>query len=167
MSDQQHHRPETRIHIDEERHFSPNPTAGAALYVLGKVRDGYELFKEVEGDREDPPVPNDDTLIHLREDEHFHSAERKQEEPHVEFEDVNSLEKAEFRTPWSTKLTDAWNEAARLLEEPRKPNDHLQTPDGKDLTPYLELTLRELKERKIVHALKFEIAGPTGGAACR
>lgn len=30
--------------------------------------------------REDTPVPNDGTVVHLREDEHFHSAERKRKE---------------------------------------------------------------------------------------
>lgn len=90
--------------------------------------------------------------------------EHHETEPLVFFEDVNTLETAEFRTPWHTKLTAAWDEAAKLMKEPRKPNDHLQTPEGKDLTPYLDLTLRELEEKKIVTALKFQIVGPTGGA---
>jgi hypothetical protein len=77
---------------------------------------------------------------------------------------VNAIESVDFRTPWRTKLTATWNEAARLLEEPRKPTDRLQTPEGRDLMPYLELTLRELEEKKIVTALKFQIVGPTGGA---
>ncbi len=47
------------------------------------------------------------------------SAEARHEEPLVEFEDVNAVETVEFRTPWQTKLTAAWNEAAKLLEEPR------------------------------------------------
>jgi hypothetical protein len=85
-------------------------------------------------------------------------------EPLVAFEDVNTLESVDFRTPWHTKLTDAWTEAARLLEEPRKPTDRLQTPQGTDLMPDLQLTLRELVERKIITALKFQIVGPTGGA---
>lgn len=88
----------------------------------------------------------------------------RHEEPKVEFEDVNALESVNFRTPWSTKLAAAWNEAAKLLEEPRKPDDRLQTPDGHDLIPYLELTLRELEEKRIVTALKFQIVGKTGGA---
>ena len=96
---------------------------------------------------------------HLEEAEHHHP-----KEPKVEFEDVNSLETVDFRTPWHTHLTAAWDKAANLLEEPRKPTDRLQTPEGKDLMPYLNLTLRELEERKIVHALKFQIVGPTGGA---
>lgn len=88
----------------------------------------------------------------------------RHKEPTVDFEDVNTLESVDFRTPWHTRLTSAWNEAAKLLGEPRKPNDRLQTPEGRDLTPYLELTLRELEEKKIVAALKFQIVGPTGGA---
>ena len=52
----------------------------------------------------------------------------------------------------------------KKLKEPRKPDDRLQTPEGRDLMPHLELTLRELVDRKIVTALKFQIVGKTGGA---
>jgi hypothetical protein len=40
---------EVRIHIDEEPHHSPNPTTGAALYALGHVLAGLELYREVTG----------------------------------------------------------------------------------------------------------------------
>jgi hypothetical protein len=70
-------RHEVRIHIDQQRHESPNPTTGAALYVLGKVAPGLELFREATGDREDPEVPNGPENIHLKEDEHFHSGKPK------------------------------------------------------------------------------------------
>src|SRR5271156_1430907 len=59
---------EVHIHIDEKPYESPNPTTGEALY-----KPGYDVFREVKGDREDPVVENDDEPIHLREDEHFHS----------------------------------------------------------------------------------------------
>jgi hypothetical protein len=93
-----------------------------------------------------------------------HEIEKAKNEPVVEFEDVNSLETVSFHTPWHTTLTTAWDEAARRLEEPRKPDDRLQSHAGNDLMPYLALTLRELIDRKIVKALKFQIVGPTGGA---
>lgn len=64
---------EVRIHIDQKPHESSNPTTGEALYCLGEVQPGYDLFREVKGDKEDPVVENDDELIQLREDEHFHS----------------------------------------------------------------------------------------------
>ena len=66
-----HH--EVRIHIDQKPYQSPNPTTGEALYALGKVAPGLELYREVRGDKEDPPVPNDREAVHLKEDEHFHS----------------------------------------------------------------------------------------------
>lgn len=69
-----------RIHIDETRYESPNPTTGEALYRLGHVQPGNELFREVAGDREDPAVPNEPEPIHLREDEHFHSGPPKPRE---------------------------------------------------------------------------------------
>jgi hypothetical protein len=69
----ENHRHEVRIHIDQKPYESPNPTNGEALYKLGSVQPGFELFREVKGDKEDPIVENDDEPIHLREDEHFHS----------------------------------------------------------------------------------------------
>src|SRR4051812_37984140 len=68
---------QVRIHIDQQAYHSPNSTTGAALYELGHVRPGYALFKEVGGNREDRPLPHDDTAIHLHEDDHFHSGERQ------------------------------------------------------------------------------------------
>jgi hypothetical protein len=155
---------EVRVHIDQHPYHSPSPTTGEALYALGRVQPHHELFREVEGDREDTAVPNDETPVHLQEDDHFHSAEVRPGEAKVEFEDVNAVETVGFRTPLATTLNAAWEEAAGLLEEPRKPTDRLQTPGGTDLMPYLGLTLRELKQRKIVEAYKFQIVGPTGGA---
>jgi hypothetical protein len=67
------HKHHVRIHIDEKPYESPNPTTGEALYKLGHVQQGFDLFREVKGDREDPIIENDDDPVHLREDEHFHS----------------------------------------------------------------------------------------------
>lgn len=73
MSEHQSH--EVRIHIDRKPYMSPRVTTHAALYVLGHVPAGYELFREVKGDHEDQPIPNDQSQIHLTEDEHFYSAQ--------------------------------------------------------------------------------------------
>src|ERR1700730_12139234 len=64
---------EVRVHIDQHPYKSPSPTTGVALYALAHVGEGLELFKEVEGHREDAAVPKDGTELHLKEDEHFHS----------------------------------------------------------------------------------------------
>jgi hypothetical protein len=64
---------EVRIHIDQHKFESPNPTSGHALYELGKVGAGLVLYREVGGDREDRVVPNGQEIVHLKEDEHFHS----------------------------------------------------------------------------------------------
>ena len=69
---------EVRVHIDQHPYVSPNPTTGSALYALAQVGEGLELFKEVEGDREDTAVPKDATELHLKEDEHFHSGEARE-----------------------------------------------------------------------------------------
>jgi len=64
---------EVRIHIDRQPYESPDPTTGAALYVLGKIGGHRELFREIDGDREDELVPNDATALRLKKDEHFYS----------------------------------------------------------------------------------------------
>lgn len=64
---------EVRIHINREPYESPDPTTGAALYVLGKIGSHQELFREVGGDHEDEPVSNDHAPVRLRKDEHFYS----------------------------------------------------------------------------------------------
>jgi hypothetical protein len=63
----------TRIHIDRETYESPNPTTGEALYHLGEIEQGEELFREVAGDRQDVLVPRDVSHIGLTEDVHFYS----------------------------------------------------------------------------------------------
>jgi hypothetical protein len=64
---------EVRIHIDDRRYESPNPTTGTALYALGEVAAGLELYREVQGNREDTPIDNGPETVHLKEDDHFHS----------------------------------------------------------------------------------------------
>jgi hypothetical protein len=73
VSEQEQH--EVRIHIDRKPYMSPRVTTRATLYVLGQIPAGYELFLEVRGDQEDEPIPNDQHEIHLREDQHFYSAQ--------------------------------------------------------------------------------------------
>lgn len=68
MSDKHH---EVRIYIDQHKYESPNPTTGAALYVLGHVAAGLELY------REDKPIENGPEAVHLQEDEHLHSGPPK------------------------------------------------------------------------------------------
>jgi hypothetical protein len=68
---------DVRIHIDRKPYESPNPTTDEALYVLGHVPHGHQLFRSVQGDEEDVPVLNDKEKIHLFEDEHFYSQDAK------------------------------------------------------------------------------------------
>ncbi len=60
------------IKIDNETRRSPEHTTGEALYVLGRVQEGYELLEERQhGD--DVPVPKDGTEVNVHEGERFHS----------------------------------------------------------------------------------------------
>lgn len=74
------HKHHIRIHIDQKPYESPSPTTGEALYKLGDVEPGFELFREVGGDKEDCEMPDGHELIHLREDEHFHSSPARTKE---------------------------------------------------------------------------------------
>ena len=47
---------EVHIQMDRKPKVSPNPTSGAALYSLGDIAAGYDLFRESRG-------PGDDELI--------------------------------------------------------------------------------------------------------
>lgn len=71
------HEHEVRIHINQKPYESPNPTTGAALYTLGNVPAGLELYREVTGDREDADIENGTETVHLKEDQHFHSGPPK------------------------------------------------------------------------------------------
>jgi hypothetical protein len=64
---------EVRVHIDRHAYESPNPSTGAALYALGKVTAGFQLYREVQGNEEDEPIHNDSEHEHLTQDEHFYS----------------------------------------------------------------------------------------------
>jgi Multiubiquitin len=72
--EQTHH---ARIHIDQQRYESPNPTSADALYQLANVPPGIRLYREVNGNREDEPIEDGTETIHLRQDEHFHSGQAK------------------------------------------------------------------------------------------
>jgi hypothetical protein len=66
-------RPKVRIHIDREAYESRNPTTGEALYHLGEIDHGEELFRELGGDQEDELVLRDTTPVSLTLEEHFYS----------------------------------------------------------------------------------------------
>ena len=68
---------QVRIHIDQKPYHSPSMTTGAALYTLGGVQPGLELYREVQGDREDAAIENGPEAVRLVEDEHFHSGAPK------------------------------------------------------------------------------------------
>ena len=67
---------EVEIHIDKKNYRSPNPTTGSALYSLGTVAAGYDLFEEIPGPGDDRPIPNDATTIELKNGTHFYTAKQ-------------------------------------------------------------------------------------------
>jgi len=72
----QHHEHHVKVFIDRKEYSSPNPTTGAALYDLGHVKNGYDLFEEEQGPVDDKLIRNDGQEIRLKEFTHFYSAQR-------------------------------------------------------------------------------------------
>ena len=66
-----------KIYIDRVEKISPARMTGIELYNLGQVASEYVLFREMEGRRDDELVSKTDAPIHLKEWEHFYSAQAK------------------------------------------------------------------------------------------
>jgi hypothetical protein len=64
------------IIIDKSEKKSPNPTTGSALYSLGAVKQGYDLFRETKGHGDDEFIANKDVTVHLKNGDHFFSAQQ-------------------------------------------------------------------------------------------
>ncbi|AFS53889.1 multiubiquitin domain-containing protein [Leptospirillum ferriphilum] len=69
---------QVRIHINQHPHESTNPTTGAALYTLGNIPAGLELYREVSMDKEATAIENGPETVYLKDDEHFHSGPSKE-----------------------------------------------------------------------------------------
>jgi hypothetical protein len=67
---------EVNITIDRHHFKSPNPTTGTALYALGSVAAGYDLFREVHGHGDDELIPNNGASIELHNGDKFYSAQQ-------------------------------------------------------------------------------------------
>lgn len=69
---------QVEIFIDKKKHDSPNPTTGAALYVLGSVDPNtYDLYREVHGKGDDELIRNDTSAVTLKNGDHFFTVQKK------------------------------------------------------------------------------------------
>jgi hypothetical protein len=66
---------EAHIMIDRNKHVSPESTTGSALYALGSVQGGYDLFRESHGPGDDEPIKNDATPVHVHSGDKFYTAQ--------------------------------------------------------------------------------------------
>jgi hypothetical protein len=66
---------EVTIIIDKKERKSPNPTTGAALYTLGAVAAGYDLWREVHGNGDDELISNDAKPVQLKNGDQFYTAQ--------------------------------------------------------------------------------------------
>lgn len=76
MEKQKHQNEEVPISIDKQPKKSPNPTTGQALYTLGAVTTGYDLFRETRGQGDDEFIANNGTNVQVSPGDHFYSAQR-------------------------------------------------------------------------------------------
>lgn len=75
--EKKHEEKDVVIHIDKKQHRSPNPTTGAALYLLGDVNtEKYQLWEEISGKDDDKLIPNDSTIIEIKNGTHFYTAQK-------------------------------------------------------------------------------------------
>lgn len=77
---------------------------------------------------------------------------------------LKTNESVDFEVSEHTTLRQVWDEACEKLQEPRQPGDTFRCANGGDLSPDLNATLAQLKERHICVNRHFEIRGGSGGA---
>jgi hypothetical protein len=79
---------------------------------------------------------------------------------------VNELEKTSFKEKLKTTLQQVWDKSYKELKLAPKPKDVFQTAGSqpKPLTGYLQLTLEQARDRKVIENFHFGIASETGGA---
>jgi hypothetical protein len=63
------------IKVGNDPLTSPNPTTGSALYILGKVSAGYDLFRETRGPGDDEFIHNNDAPVTLHPGDHLYTAQ--------------------------------------------------------------------------------------------
>jgi hypothetical protein len=51
-------------------------TTGHALYLLGAVKEDYDLYKEVHGHGDDEFIENNEVVITVKNGDQFYSAKR-------------------------------------------------------------------------------------------
>jgi hypothetical protein len=90
----------------------------------------------------------------------------RHDEVEVHVVHVNELEKATFKEKVKTTLQQVWDKSYMELRLERKPKDVFQTAGAqpKPLTGYLQLTLEQAREQKVIGNFHFGIASETGGA---
>lgn len=136
-----------RIHIDRTEYHSPNPTTGAALYVLGSVEPGKTLFEEVGGDREDRIIDNTGSETHIHTDEHFYSGE-------LEFKIIVN---ARERIVHTERVT--FDEMVLLAFNPRPTGPNIVFTITYDRGPHAnpEGTLPENRTVKVKNGMVFDV----------
>lgn len=65
------------IHVDKKQYHSPNPTTGAALYLLTTIDPNkYDLYREIHGNEDDEVIYNNNSELILKNGDHFYSVQK-------------------------------------------------------------------------------------------
>ena len=75
MEKEHSHHDVVHIFIDKRKVESTTPTTGIALYGLGSIPEGYDLFLEVHGHGDDEFIQKDSSTITLKNGDHFYSVQ--------------------------------------------------------------------------------------------
>jgi hypothetical protein len=76
MPDEHAHPKTVKIFIDKEKRETPEHTSGHALYALGPVKEGFDLYLEVPGPKPDQLIPDDASKMEAKEGAHFYTVKR-------------------------------------------------------------------------------------------
>jgi hypothetical protein len=133
----------------------------------GPLDEAAEHLKDaevrLEHAREDEAKADHDIKVAIKEIE---EAEHKHKDVEVHVMHVNEVEKASFKEPISATLRQVWDKSYIELKIARKPKDIFQTggPKPKPLMSFLELSLEQARDQKVIDDFHFGIASETGGA---
>jgi hypothetical protein len=96
--------------------------------------------------------------------EHGEKHDDDKGQPVVEFLYLKTNDDAKFHVSWSAKLGEVWDLAYAELKEAKLATDQLECQSGATLMDQLQLTMADLRDKKVCQGRKFQIRSETGGA---
>jgi phenylalanyl-tRNA synthetase alpha subunit len=128
--------------------------------------EAVEHLKEAEVHLEEAREEEAKAERDIKEAIHEIEEASRHDEVEVHVVHVNELEKAAFKEKLKATLEQVWDKSYKELKLAPKPKDVFQTAGAqpKPLTGYLQFTLEQAREKKVIESFHFGIASATGGA---